>query len=73
MFNGLSIEPIDGLQNLSRSDARAVEQVLIENYGLGKNGGSLLNKINSISPVNPIYPQAMGRGAEILQTIQFRF
>ncbi len=34
---GINIEPIQGLQNLSRADARAVEQVLIE-----ENGGVLV-------------------------------
>lgn len=38
---------------LSRENARAVEQVLVERYGLGKNGGQLLNKINSIASDNP--------------------
>jgi filamentous hemagglutinin len=66
---GISIEPIPGLQNLARSDARAVEQALIENYGLP----NLLNKINSISPNNAIYPAAMERAQEILTTIQFQF
>ena len=61
------IEEIPGLQNLSRYDARCVEQVLIEYYGLGKNGGTLLNLINSISPRNPIYAQALIRGRLILQ------
>ena len=37
---GLQIEPL--MRNLSRSDARAVEQALIEIHGLGANG-SLLN------------------------------
>ena len=52
---GIEIDAIPGLQNISRSDARAVEQVLIEYNGLGKDGGSLINKINSISTANPIY------------------
>jgi RHS repeat-associated protein len=65
--SGFRIEPIQGLQNLSRFDARAVEQVLIEHYGLP----NLLNKINSISPDNPIYPEAIQRGYEILKTIGF--
>ena len=43
---GIEIEPL--MKNLSRSDARAVEQALIEIHGLGKNGGTLINKINSI-------------------------
>jgi hypothetical protein len=31
-------------------DARILEQQLINEYGLGKNGGQLLNAINSIAP-----------------------
>lgn len=63
------ITKIRGLDNISRSDARAVEQTLIDYYGLGKNGGTLINKINSISAVkNPTkYEQALIRGAELLK------
>ena len=43
-----------------------IEQVLIENYGLGKNGGTLLNKINSIAESNPIYADAIERGSDFL-------
>ena len=64
---GWSITPIQGLENLSRIDARAVEQTLIEYYGLG----NLYNSINSIAASNPIYQQAIQRGTEILQTIGF--
>jgi RHS repeat-associated protein len=64
---GLQINPIPGLSNLSRADARAVEQVLIETHGLAKNGGTLLNKINSIGSTNPIYREAIRRGTEILR------
>lgn len=60
-----------GLQSLSRVDARAVEQALIELYGLAKNGGALLNKINSIAQSNPIYQQSMQRAAEILRQVGF--
>jgi hypothetical protein len=65
---GIFIEKV--LQGLSKADARAVEQVLIEMYKLGgKEGqvGQLLNKINSIAKSNPIYEQAILRGAEILK------
>ena len=65
----LRVEPVNGLQNLSRADAKAVEQVLIERYGLPKTGGTLLNVINSISPNNPIYNGAIQRGREILGQI----
>ena len=64
---GIRIQPIEGLENLSRADARAVEQVLIETHGLGRDGGTLLNKINSISPNNPIYQQSIQRGNDLLR------
>jgi RHS repeat-associated protein len=65
---GWNPEPIRGLsENLSRFDARAVEQVLIENYGLA----NLENQINSIAATNPIYQAAIQRGNEILQIIGF--
>jgi hypothetical protein len=56
---------------LSRSDARAVEQALIEVHGLGRNGGTLLNRINSIAPSNPAYADQVRRGYELLQTIGY--
>jgi hypothetical protein len=34
---------------LTSQQARAIEQVLIDMYGLEKNGGQLINKINSIA------------------------
>jgi RHS repeat-associated protein len=64
---GIEIEEIDGLQNLSREDARGVEQVLIDYYGLGKNKGTLLNKINSIAETNPIYADSLRRGNDLLE------
>jgi len=36
--------------NFTEQQARIMEQTLINHYGLGKNGGALLNKINSIAP-----------------------
>ena len=51
---GIVITKIRGLEGLSRADARAVEQTLIDFHGLGKDGGTLINKINSISQIkNP--------------------
>lgn len=63
------ITKIRGLEGLSRADARAVEQTLIDFHGLGKDGGTLINKINSISKVkNPTkYEQGLIRGAELLK------
>jgi len=64
---GWLIEPISGLENLSKYDARAVEQVLIEYYGLQH----LYNQVNSISPNNPLYQKAIQRGTEILTNLGF--
>lgn len=64
---GIRIAGIPGLTNLSRADARAIEQVLIEFHGLSKNGGTLINKINSIAKTNPRYADALIRGRQLLQ------
>lgn len=68
---GIEIDEIPGLQNISRSDARAVDQVLMEYNGLGKGGGSLINKINSISTANPIYAESLARGSALLKTVGY--
>jgi RHS repeat-associated protein len=68
---GIDIRPL--LKNLSKADARAVEQTLIELYKLGgKEGqmGQLLNKINSIAKANPAYAEALTRGAELLKSVK---
>jgi filamentous hemagglutinin len=70
---GIEVEQIGGLENLSRADARAVEQVLIEYYGLGKNGGTLLNKIYSIVSTEPEYAAYLSRGRELLQQAGYIF
>lgn len=66
---GIVITKVRGLEGLSRADARAVEQTLIDFHGLGKDGGTLINKINSISKIkNPTkYEQGLIRGAELLK------
>jgi hypothetical protein len=64
---GIRIIPLEGLGKLSPADARAVEQVLIEEFGLS----NLLNKINSISAKNPIYNDAIRRGRDILRSVGF--
>ena len=48
----LFFETIEGATGLSKTQARVWEQTLINQYGLQKNGGVLLNKINSIAPKN---------------------
>jgi len=67
--SGIQVEKLMG--GLSRTDARAVEQTLIEIHGLGRNGGTLLNRINSISTTNPAYAGQLRRGYELLQTIGY--
>jgi hypothetical protein len=66
-MRGWIIKPIRGLRHLSEFDARAVEQVLIEHYGLE----NLYNKIYSIGTNNPFYQDAINRGMEILIRIGF--
>ena len=46
----LRYEVIKGAEGLTRTQARIWEQTLINQYGLGKNGGMLYNQINSIAP-----------------------
>jgi RHS repeat-associated protein len=66
---GIQIEKLMG--DLSRSDARAVEQALIEIHGLGRDGGTLINRINSIATSNPAYAGQIQRGYELLQSIGY--
>lgn len=70
-LKGIEIQPLDGLTGISRSDARAVEQVLIEYYELGKDGGTLINKINSIASINPVYAASLQRGKALLRSINY--
>jgi len=60
------------MKGLSREDARAVEQVLIELHGLQKNGGTLLNRINSIARSNPKYADLLRRGKKLLESIEYQ-
>lgn len=67
---GIPIEEF--MRDLSREDARAVEQALIEIYGLQKNGGTLLNRINSIARTNPKYADMLRRGRELLESAGYK-
>ncbi len=49
---GLDYRTAKGGLNLNKIDSKVMEQNLINRYGLGRNGGQLYNKINSISPKN---------------------
>jgi hypothetical protein len=48
--NSLEFDTINNAVNLSRNNARVIEQAIINNKGLSRNGGALVNKINSVSP-----------------------
>lgn len=45
---------------------RAVEQTLIEIHKLSKDGGTLMNKINSIAKTHEEYADALRRGYDLL-------
>lgn len=68
---GIQIRPIENLPPLPRPDARAVEQALIELHKLEKNGGTLINRINSIAEKNPIKAESVKRGIEILKEVDY--
>ncbi len=63
---GMKIESLPGLTGLTKADAKAAEQALINRGGLAKGGGNLENKINSISPQNKNYPSSVQRGNDLL-------
>jgi hypothetical protein len=65
--HGAVLTPV--IKDLTRQQARAVEQFLIEHYGLSKSGGTLVNKINSIAQRNPMYKDAVNFAKEILTKI----
>ncbi|MBI5123084.1 RHS repeat-associated core domain-containing protein, partial [Candidatus Roizmanbacteria bacterium] len=68
---GRITEKVKGLELLPEEHLSGVEQAAIERDGLMKNGGTLLNKINSISPNNPIYPEALRIGNKYLDDIGY--
>ena len=68
---GIRIQAIPGLKNLNRIQARGVEQALINLHGLEKNGGTLLNKINSIATQNPVYESMVQYGNEMLKNVNY--
>ncbi len=63
---GIVVRPIKGVGPLTKAEARSVEQALIKQHGLAKDGG-LMNKINSISPKNSIYDESVKTGEAILK------
>ena len=48
-WKGLDYIPIPGATNLTKMDARIMEQTIINHLGKGTNGGKLLNQANSVA------------------------
>jgi len=69
--HGKELEQVAG--GLTKKEARGVEQALIEHHGLGKDGGTLINRINSISATrNPsFYQEAVTFGRQLLQSLSY--
>jgi RHS repeat-associated protein len=64
---GRTVAPVSRrLTNLSRFDAHSVEQALIRRHGLGSRGGTLTNKINSVSRRDPLSSLYTARGRYLL-------
>jgi predicted GIY-YIG superfamily endonuclease len=61
------ITVLKGSGQLSRNQARAVEEAIIKNQGLKKAGGGLDNAIHSISPKRAIYNDAVAWGEKWLK------
>ncbi len=63
------IEIVELVGDLTRDAARGVEQALIDIHKLGKDGGTLTNKINSIAKTNPKYKDLTDEGLRILKQL----
>jgi YD repeat-containing protein len=68
---GVTIEPIEAAGRLTKNEARGVEQALINAYGLAKNGGQLVNKINSIRNNTEVYKQFVPFGEALLHDVHW--
>ena len=58
--------PQEVASKLSLKQARGLEQALINNFKMVKDGGTLINKINSIARTNPIYEKAVAWGVKYI-------
>jgi hypothetical protein len=66
LARGRQTETIQGMTKMSRFDAHSVEQAPIRRHRLSKNGGTLSNKINSVSRRDPLYGAYVTRGYYLL-------
>ncbi|MFN9344270.1 MAG: GIY-YIG nuclease family protein, partial [Planctomycetota bacterium] len=67
------IEIVELVGDLTRDAARGVEQALIDIHKLGKDGGTLTNKINSIAATNPKYKDLTEQGLKILKQLEIGY
>jgi RHS repeat-associated protein len=66
------ISRIPGLSNLTSAQARAVEQVLINRFGFQTDGGTLVNKVNSIAPARQAVTEwAIREGQHLLEQVGY--
>ncbi len=63
---GRQTETIQGMTRMSRFDAHSVEQALIRRHRMVEQGGTLSNKINSVSRRDPLYGAYLARGHYLL-------
>ena len=63
------IQIVELVGDLTRDAARGVEQALIDVHKLGKDGGTLTNKINSIATTNLKYKDLTEQGLKILKQL----
>jgi uncharacterized protein RhaS with RHS repeats len=61
------LQPGGRLSRLNRFDAHSVEQAMINRNGLGKYGGTLTNRINSVARSDPLYRFYAWRGERLLR------
>lgn len=64
--SGRSINQYGEFRKVNRFDAHAIEQALIKKHGLGRNGGRLQNRVNSVSRADPLYRLYVWRGERLL-------
>ena len=70
---GRGVAPQEVAKKLTLRQARGLEQALINKYGMIKNGGTLINRINSIAASNPIYSEAVAWGNRYILTHWWKF
>ena len=70
-MRGYNARQLEELGDLTWPEARGVEQVLIEHHQLGRFGGTLANRIYSISPRNPRYAELLRVGRELLRSVNY--